>query len=398
MYFPFNYRVSGPYISCNDLKSYHVILTLLLLFNAILSQNTVMTKTNTLIPEDINPSYRYYYAVFIPLIAMMLLGSGPLIMIGVFVLSFIINAIIDSSLKKLNLETKVWLPRSNDKNKNYMLPLYLNVPVQVVLTICSLIYPYENFTQVICAGVIVGISGGIIGLSTGHELIHGNTKLKRRLGQIILYCINYPYFAIEHMWHHLNLATIYDSDVARQGETVYAFFLRSIPEGWLVCFKSEANKLKRKNKVPYSLKNKMIKTTLIQVLIFTFITMAFGLKSLIVFSITGLVAILILKWADYIEHYGIERKIINGKAQPITRLHCWDTVSYLTNFTLMNLGYHGHHHQKAAVPYYQLEANADDPNTLPYGYTTLMIMALYPKYWFNFMEPYLIKCGHKHAS
>jgi alkane 1-monooxygenase len=354
-----------------------------------------MTSHNEIYtPEKINPSYRYYNVVFIPLVATALIGLEIWTLPFIFILSFVVHAVVDSALVKYNLEKKIYIPRSNPNHKNYHIPMLLCVPVQVVVTICSLIYPYESMGQAIAAGVVVGVSGGIIGLSSGHELIHRNSKFQKNLGFLVLFCINYPYFAIEHMWHHINLATEVDSDVARKGETVYRFIPRSIPMGWLTCWKWETEKLKKKGRSAITLDNRMLKFTLIQVLIFIGIIIFFGLQSFLVFALSGIVAISILKWADYIEHYGIVRKIIDGKREPISRRHSWDSVNYLTNFTLFNLGHHSHHHHIASVPYYKLEASKDNPNTLPHGYTTLMLLALFPSRWFKYMQPHLIRNGH----
>lgn len=349
---------------------------------------------STIRPNDMNPSYRYYNMFFIPMIAPAFIGLGFWTAPFIFLFAFGLHSLIDSTLFKYNLERKIWIPRSNPKHKNYDLPLILAGPVLLVVTICAIIYPYQTWGEVIGSAAVVGVSGGIMGLSAGHELIHRGKKWQRNLGLFCLYCINYPYFAIEHMWHHKHLATELDSDVAKYGETIYGFLLRSIPYGWKVCWISEAEKLKRRNKSLITLDNRMLKLTLIQVILIALVGALFGLKAVIVFMLSGLVSISILKWADYIEHYGIERKVIDGKREPITRKHSWDCVNYLSNFTLMNLGHHSHHHHIASVHYPYLEASPENSNTLPHGYTTLMILALFPKRWNQYMNPFLKLNGH----
>lgn len=329
-----------------------------------------------------NPSYRYYNVFLIPIVATGLIGMGLWTLPFIFFLTFVVHSTMDTLLVRYNFETKLYRPRSIAKHNSFFVPVYLSVLVQLVVTICAVIYPYENFGQVLATGIVVGISGGIIGLSAGHELIHANTPFKRQLGLVILFCINYPHFAIEHLLHHKNLALEIDSDVARRGETIYGFILRTIPYGWMVCWRYEEDLFREK---------RMWKLVSIQVILFILIGLLFGVDAVLVFAICGISAIALLKWLDYVQHYGIERKMINGKLESIGRKHAWDSISFFTNFTIFNIGHHAHHHQHAFIPYFKLEKHQKNPNTLPRGYTTLMLLSLYPKAYDRFMEPYIQK-------
>lgn len=341
-----------------------------------------------------NPAYRYFNIAFIPLVASFFIGSGPLAIIYVFLLTFVLHATIDNLLIKFNLESKIYRPRKVENFENHKIPLYLTVPLQLFITIMGIMYPYQNVSQTITGGVLLGIGAGIMGVTAGHELIHAPNKIVRKMGSTILYAVNYPHFKIEHMWHHLHLCTDQDTDSAKRHESVYQFILRTIPYGWYICWKWEAQRLNRKNKSALSLDNKMLKTTLKQITLNILIYLIFGLNGLIVFLVQGIVSIILLKWVDYIEHYGISRKLKdNGRHEAIERNHSWDSASFFTNFTLFNLGYHGHHHESASVPYYHLEVDKDATNTLPHGYTTLMLKALIPSHWYQYMDPFLVRNG-----
>lgn len=332
-----------------------------------------------------NPSYRYYNVVLIPIVATFLIGRGLWTIPFIFFLTFVVHSFIDSLLVRKQLETKLYVPKSPehvDKHSTYMAPVYLSVLVQLVVTVCAVIYPYENFGQVLATGIVTGISGGIIGLSAGHELIHAKKNYQRKLGLVILFCINYPHFAIEHLLHHKNLATPIDSDVARLGETIYQFILRTLPYGWMICWKYEYDLFRER---------RMWKHVTIQILIFAVIGYFFGLDAVLMFAICGIFAIALLKWLDYVQHYGLERKEINGKLEPITRQHAWDSISFFTNFTIFNIGHHAHHHQHAFIHYWRLEKHPEATNTLSKGYTELMLLSLLPKRYNAYMEPYLLR-------
>lgn len=339
-----------------------------------------MSPVSTVATNYANPSYRYYNVVLIPIVATALIGQGLWALPFIFFLTFVVHSTIDTWLVTNNFETKLYVPRSTEKHNTYMAPVYLSVFVQLVVTVCAIIYPYESFDQVLTTGIVTGISGGIIGLSAGHELIHGNTNLKRKLGLVILLCINYPHFAIEHLLHHKNLATPIDSDVARPGENIYRFIIRAIPYGWYICWKYEEDLFREK---------RMWKLVIIQILIFIGIGYFFGQNAVMMFAICGISAIGLLKWLDYVQHYGIERKVIDGKLEPISRKHAWDSISFFTNFTIFNIGHHAHHHQQASIVYYRLEKHPEATNTLNRGYTGLMLLSLYPKKYYEYMEPFI---------
>ena len=57
-----------------------------------------------------------------------------------------------------------------------------------------------------------------------------------------------------------------------------------------------------------------------------------------------------------------------------------------TNWFLFNVGRHSHHHRTASLPYERLAIVADS-RILPFGYTTMIAIALVPKIWFKMMDP-----------
>jgi alkane 1-monooxygenase len=182
-------------------------------------------------------------------------------------------------------------------------------------------------------------------------------------------------FAVEHLWHHRTVGTSKDPDTAKLNEGLYGFWLRSIPKGWVDCWSWRP------------MKTKMLALTGLQVGLNGLIYIVFGIQGLLFFLTQGLVTILLLKWINYVEHYGVRRKTVQGRLEPVRREHSWDCTSPLTNFSLFNLGFHSQHHMKASIPYHELPDSKDHWNELPYGYSAMMVIALVPPLWRKLMNP-----------
>jgi len=67
----------------------------------------------------------------------------------------------------------------------------------------------------------------------------------------------------------------------------------------------------------------------------------------------ALVSITLLELVDYIQHYGLNRPIKNGKYQPYGEQHSWNSRHSSANWSTFNLGLHAEHHQ-AAYKHYPL--------------------------------------------
>ena len=84
--------------------------------------------------------------------------------------------------------------------------------------------PQITFLTAAALGAAVGMSGGSIGITTAHELIHRQNKYMRGIGVVLLIVCCYGHFRIEHIYgHHRNVAKE-DPATARRGENFYFYF------------------------------------------------------------------------------------------------------------------------------------------------------------------------------
>jgi alkane 1-monooxygenase len=84
------------------------------------------------------------------------------------------------------------------------------------------------------AAISTGVNSGILGIISAHELIHRKLSSSRFLGILNLILVNYGHFYVEHVkGHHKWVGTSKDPATARRGESIYAFYFRTIPGQFL---------------------------------------------------------------------------------------------------------------------------------------------------------------------
>ena len=233
-----------------------------------------------------------------------------------------------------------------------------------------------------------GILGGVLAINPAHELIHKPTRLERAIGGILLTCVGYYGFKIEHIrGHHVHVATPEDASTARLGESVYRFVPRAIARNTARAWRLEAARLRRAGRSPWSPHNEMLGWTLLWVALLAGFAAWLGPGGAAFFVAQGLGAAASLEIINYIEHYGLARRqLAPGRYERVTHLHSWNASQRLSNWLLFNLQRHSDHHERAWVRYPVLRHHDDSPQ-LPAGYATMFVLALLPPLWRRVMDP-----------
>ncbi|MFN7276288.1 MAG: fatty acid desaturase, partial [Betaproteobacteria bacterium] len=113
----------------------------------------------------------------------------------------------------------------------------------------------------------------------------------------------------------------------------------------------------------------------------------FGWQGVVFFLAQSFVAVTELEIVNYIEHYGLHRRLLpNGRWERIAPEHSWNAPWLLSNLFILQLQRHSDHHAEARRRYSALRHHEDVP-TLPAGYAPLMLLALVPPLWFRVMNP-----------
>tara|TARA_B110000495_G_C22746578_1_gene437575 strand:+ start:223 stop:561 length:339 start_codon:yes stop_codon:yes gene_type:complete len=105
----------------------------------------------------------------------------------------------------------------------------------------------------------------------------------------------------------------------------------------------------------------------------------------------SVVSFLFLETINYIEHYGLLRKIkLNGKYERVKPHHSWNSNHTVGRIILYELTRHSDHHFKSSKKYQVLESIEESPQ-LPYGYPTSILISFFPPLWFKIMNPIVKK-------
>ena len=241
------------------------------------------------------------------------------------------------------------------------------------------------------AAISTGLNSGLLGLNTAHELIHRKQRFFRFLGICNLFVSFYSHFFIEHrLGHHARVATEKDPATARLGEGFYSFLFRTIPGQWWSALQIELRKPSLK--IGSHRFNFVVFIGLFQITFFAGL-FYWGKWLAFAYLLQSLVAIFLLEYVNYIEHYGLLRK----DGEKLSATHAWQSDSVSSRFSLFELSRHSHHHLQAAVPYPELES-MESPHRLPYGYFGMFYIALCPPLWFWMMDRRIVNGSIDYAD
>ncbi|MBU0991575.1 MAG: alkane 1-monooxygenase [Proteobacteria bacterium] len=274
---------------------------------------------------------------------------------------------------------------------SYRIITWICAPLQIITVCWGLFmstYGKISVLEFMGIAVSVGVCSGVMGINVSHELAHRvNGKLEPFLSRFMLWSVLYMHWGLEHVvGHHRHVATPEDPATAKLGQSFYAFWPQTVFGSFNSAWEFEANRLQKKNLHGWSLKNKMVVFILLQFILVLAVTLLFGGKGLIFLIIQSLVAISLLEIVNYIEHYGLLRKMENGQYEKVKPWHSWNSSNRLTNQFLFNLQRHSDHHYKPGRRY-QILRHFDESPQLPTGYAGMILLAAIPPLWRSIMDP-----------
>ncbi len=244
------------------------------------------------------------------------------------------------------------------------------------------------------AGMIFsfGIACGVLGINLAHELGHRNTWYEQTLSKMLLMTSLYMHFFIEHnRGHHKNVSTDEDPASSRYGETIYAFFFRSVKDSWISAWHIEGERLKKVNQSFWSIHNEMLMYQVIQLTLLAVIGVVWGWLVMVYFIAAATIGFLLLETVNYIEHYGLRRKKIDDAYyEKVLPIHSWNSNHPIGRIMLFELTRHSDHHYMASRKY-QVLRHFDDSPQMPTGYPGMMVLAFFPPLWFNVMHKQIQK-------
>ncbi|CUH64739.1 Alkane 1-monooxygenase [Thalassovita gelatinovora] len=309
------------------------------------------------------------------------------------VLLFGVSPVVDHFIGRdtRNISIEVLLDLENDPFYRRLLHLIVPSYALGLLAACA-IATSGQFTPVQWVTFTIGI-GFVHSLIVlvAHELGHALAKRDQLMAEFALALIAYGHFRIEHnIGHHKNVATPQDPASSRYNESIYRFALREIPGVLIGAIKTENSRLKRRGHNWLCVQNRLLKSWGATLIIVLILVSLFGVSVLGFYALHCFVAWFSISMANYTAHYGLLRRVVDGKREPCKPEHSWSSSFLFSNLLFFNLQRHADHHANAQRPFQNL-AHLENTPELPAGIPGLFCMMLVPPVWFRVMNPLLLQ-------
>lgn len=133
----------------------------------------------------------------------------------------------------------------------------------------------------------------------------------------------------------------------------------------------------------------MLWYTIIQVCYILTVGLFFSWPTALAAVALGVVGFTLLEIINYLEHYGLRRALNkSGRYEVVREIHSWNSNHALGRILLYELTRHSDHHYRASKKFQVLDYQEKSPQ-LPYGYPTMMVIALFPPLWFALVNKHV---------
>ncbi len=336
---------------------------------------------------------KYLTAYVVPVFCIVGIAYGgwwlyltPIMIFGLVPLLELWMPSLKSNLNEVERESKL-------KNVFFDVLLWLNVPIVFgVLYYGFSAYSAGSFELYEVIGLIfsLAIVTGSLGINVAHELGHRQESWERFLGKALLLPSLYMHFYVEHNHgHHLNAATPEDPASARYNENFYSFWARSVTSQYTNAWSIQHRLNQQSGRSFFSLKSDMFWYTMVQISYLLAIGFIFSWATAGIAVAVAVLSFSLLELVNYLEHYGLRRaKKKSGRYELVREIHSWNSNHALGRILLYELTRHSDHHFRASKKYQVLDYHDVSPQ-LPYGYPTMMVVALFPPLWFSLVNKHV---------
>ena len=281
-----------------------------------------------------------------------------------------------------------------EADRYYRWITYLFLPVQYVsLVFTCWVWATQGLDTVSTIGLALtmGVVSGIA-INTAHELGHKREENERWLSKIALASSGYGHFYVEHnRGHHVRVATPEDPASSRFGENFWTSFLpRTVWGSLRSSWHLEVRKFSRHEQNPWSLRNDILVSWAMTIVLFTALCLVFGVGVLPWLLVQAVVGFTLLEVVNYLEHYGLKRaRRDDGRYERVDPRHSWNADHTVSNLLLYQLQRHSDHHANPVRRYQTLRHFEESPQ-LPSGYGTMIVVAVIPPLWRRIMDPKVV--------
>ncbi|CDW80586.1 fatty acid desaturase family protein [Stylonychia lemnae] len=361
------------------------------------SQNTFTQKKDVALQiDDTPPSIIDLIPFYSPLGLLCLMYCSDIYYQNPFIIiwvGFVAIPILDYILPVDHYNIPENRLKAFERDWRFMVPVYLAWFADIGIYF-SILYSVSigQVAQTPASFIIYAISyaqPGAANAIVGHELIHRKEKIHKIFGTLSYSKMLYSHFLIQHIVsHHKKVATPEDPSSARMNESLYEFYWRAIPAGYVEVWNIEKIRLQREDSSPFNpLKNRILLFNILHIVYLGLIYIILGLHTVCFHLVYSLIVTLMFEAVNYLEHYGLQRKKdSNGNYESVSIKHSWNAPQKITNWITFKLQRHSDHHAYAYKPYQILDSFPESP-MLPYGYTVSLILSNFPYIWKKVHNP-----------
>lgn len=257
----------------------------------------------------------------------------------------------------------------------------VHIPL-LFLCIWSIGRPDTSLTD---AGLLIlaaGLYFGQISNSNAHELIHRGDRTSQWLG-LLCYAslMNGHHVSAHRLVHHVHAGTRKDPNTARLGEGFWRFVVRASIGAFVEGYRAERRRY-TPGRHPY---NTYLALAACSLLTAYGVGGAVGAAALLLISLHAIFQLLL---SDYVQHYGLERRILaDGTVEPMGDRHSWNAPHWYSAAMLLNAPRHSDHHTRPGKAFTDLSLDARTMPTLPQSLPVMCTLALSPTLWRKVMDP-----------
>ncbi len=238
----------------------------------------------------------------------------------------------------------------------------------------------ENATPIQIAGAILSCAWmSVVPLvPAAHELYHQRGKLRRFVGQYSQVCYLDCTREIAHVTgHHLDVATVLDSDTAKRGTSLYAFTPKAVVQSTRDAWRMESDNLEKQGHGRWSIRHRLWKAILAQIIMQSIVFQIGGWPA-VALVLAGMVgARFWVESFNYFQHYGL----IRAEGGAISRRHVWNHFKPLSRIMGFEITNHADHHTDSFARFHELRP---DRQWIPMpSVFVCFFSALIPPLWHN---------------
>ncbi len=248
--------------------------------------------------------------------------------------------------------------------------------------------PYLNAFDSLLIFTGLGLFLGQVSNANAHELIHTNARLPRRIGALVYISMLHGHHVSAHLRvHHVFAATDADPNSARLGEGFWAYFLRAQRGEFIAGWRADTQYRARAQTTPSRWSHPYLTYILGGLICVVLIYLLVGWPGVTVYLGLTLYAQMQLLLSDYVQHYGLRRKIDDtGKPEPIGPQHSWNAPKWYSSAMMLNAPRHSDHHMHPTRAFPALQVTPDTMPVLPYSLPIMAVVALAPSLWRRMMD------------